>query len=132
MLLVAQRVAGPGGDGYNAYRHRHGDIPGWGWTLPEGVPDQQPGEADGSAIEIRGPARVRSFLDLAFPDSQPFEAVNCWAYDALVSLVNAGSRLPISVAAGPWFARFEVEPGLVHEWHDELHRLLDHLRTVAV
>jgi hypothetical protein len=130
MLLIAQRVTGPGGDGYNAYCHLHGPATHWVWELPEGVPDRNPGQQANSLLTIRGPGRVRSFLDLAFPDEGSLHEVLRWAHDSIIGLINVGSRLPLSVSSGPWFARFEVERGLIGEWHDELHRLGDHIRAV--
>lgn len=124
MFLVAQRVVIGGDEGINAYLHEHGERADWIWKLPNGVPDDDPGQVVREATSMRGRGRVAAFLDIAAPDGAILEDLR-WGVDAVARLLEMDASLPLVVSAGPLFVRFELERGRRAQWFHELTSLFE-------
>jgi hypothetical protein len=130
MYVVAQRVRAPGGaEGVNAFYYTHGPFT-WEGLPPEGIPDAEPGELQGSVIKVPPPGnQVRSYLDIVAPDDTPWMEI----YRAFNTFVTLSQRqtLPWVGVQGRCLFRIGLERALANHWQGEVAQLYRAVREVA-
>lgn len=127
MYLTAQRVVSPssGATGVNAYCYIHG----FDWTSPpDSILDALPNEPSSEHIEVPPPGnRVRSYLDIAVPDSASAEELS-EAFHAFVA-AHREQELPWCGVYKRCAFRLGMEQSLASSWRAEVAALL---RAVAM
>lgn len=128
MYLTSHRVVSPSGvEGLNAFRHEHGV--GYVWKVePRRVPAEDPGATVVQQIELQpGGNRVRSYLDVVFPDDTPRDDVELALNSLWLELVAAGVPgeipNPVVYSRGEVTVRFGVDLALEQERPREFQEL---------
>ncbi|MBT3224352.1 MAG: hypothetical protein HN348_35240 [Proteobacteria bacterium] len=129
MYIATHRVVSKTAvEGINTFAYLAGER---SWQMPEAHLDEQPGQLVHQSVEITpGGNRVRSYLDVVFPDSYTRDDVS-WLLTTLPRLIDT-TEFPHtgSLERAAW--RFGLEFSLVPVWEDELVRLADHAHTTAL